>query len=215
MAYDKIVEGGQALLSQDFGQTPYAMACKCEWTCPGYVPGAFHAGIDIASIGGGEPYLLAVGYGTCVKIGRVLSGYSCSGLGPYAPCIRSGNVDIWYGHAKQSLVSIGQQVVPGQRVAVMDSVGCSTGNHVHYEVVPAGSDPDGCSALNPWPYVSIWPGTAPAAPAPAPSPSPAAAPSSSIIVPALLVAGGVLLIAAGRQGQKSPLGELSLPKLAS
>jgi murein DD-endopeptidase MepM/ murein hydrolase activator NlpD len=195
MAFDRIAEGGRVVLSQDFGQTAYAMSCRCEWTCPGYAPAAFHAGIDIASLGGEEPYLLAVGYGQCVKVGRVLAGYSCSGLGPYAPCIRSGNVDIWYGHARQSLVNVGDYVSPGQRIAIMDSVGCSTGNHVHYEVVPAGSDPNGCAALNPWPYILAWPGLAPA-PAAGDAGSAALARNISATAPILIAAGiGALLLA--------------------
>lgn len=201
MAYDSIVRGGRVVLSQDFGQTAYAMSCRCEWTCPGWAPGAFHAGIDLASIDGSQPVLLAVGYGQCVRVGRVLAGYSCSGLGPYAPCIRSGNVDVWYGHAKQSLVRPGDLVVPGQPVAIMDSVGCSTGNHVHYEVLPAGADPNGCGALNPWPYVYRWPGAAPKpVPAPAPAPAPVILPQQlGSLAPALLIVGGAaLLLAADR-----------------
>jgi murein DD-endopeptidase MepM/ murein hydrolase activator NlpD len=196
VSFDQIVQGGRAVLSQDFGQTGYAMGCRCEWTCPGYAPGAFHAGIDIASATGARPVLLAVGYGQCVKVGRVLAGYSCSGLGPYAPCIRSGNIDIWYGHALQSLVSVGQYVVPGQPIAIMDSIGCSTGNHVHYEVLHAGADPDGCGAISPWPYISSWPGgpTPPAA-APAPVIPPKVV---SAAVPLLLLGGGALLLAGRR-----------------
>lgn len=193
MAYDKVVRGG-GILTQAFGVTEYALSCRCEWTCPGYPAGAFHAGMDIASPDGSEPELLAVGYGVCVKIGRVLTGYSCSGLGPYAPCIRSGNVDVWYGHAKASLVKIGQAVTPGQPVAIMDSVGCSTGNHVHYEVVPAGQDPDGCSALEPTRYLEWWPGAAPAASAPPDQPPATSSSLSGLVLPAaLVVAGGFLL----------------------
>lgn len=198
MAFDSIVQGGRVVLSQDYGQTQWAMGCRCEWTCPGYAPGAFHAGIDLASLDGGEPVLLAAGYGTCVKIGRVLAGYSCSGLGPFAPCIRSGGVDIWYGHAKQSLVAIGESVWPGKPVAIMDSVGCSTGNHVHFEVTPAGADPNGCNTLNPWSYVNVWPGVAPA-PAPAPAPLPVS--GRSILVPTMLIGGALLLMAAGARGE--------------
>lgn len=190
MSYETIVRGG-GILTQTFGVTDYALACRCEWNCPGYPASAFHAGIDVASPHGEEPELLAVGYGVCVKIGRVLAGYSCSGLGPYAPCIRSGNIDVWYGHAKQSLVKVGDLVVPRQPVAIMDSVGCSTGNHVHYEVVPAGADPDGCSALNPYAYLASWPGKAPAS-SPAPDPAPAVT-SSGLLIPALAIGAGLLL----------------------
>jgi murein DD-endopeptidase MepM/ murein hydrolase activator NlpD len=221
--FERIMQGG-GVLTQDFGQTSYALGCRCEWTCPGYSPGAFHAGIDIAPPTGGNPTLYAVGYGQCVRVGRVLQGYTCSGLGPYAPCIRSGSVDVWYGHALRSLVSPGQFVVPGQPIAVCDSIGCSTGNHVHYEVLPAGQDPNGCNAINPWAYVSAWPGgpgganpcppgtVGPGIPscscAPGwvprndgsglcmPAPAPAAASSSTALL--LAAAGaGLLLLAAG------------------
>jgi len=203
LAFDSIVEGGAAVLSQDFGQTAYAMACRCEWTCPGYAPGSFHAGIDLASVGGGEPYLLAVGYGQCVKVGRVLAGYSCSGLGPYAPCINSGGVDIWYGHAKQSLVNPGDYVVPGQRIAIMDSIGCSTGNHVHFEVVPAGSDPNGCAALNPWAYVNVWPGQAPNPISSGPPPALYVPPALGRLAPLGLAAVGAGLLLLGRSKTSS------------
>lgn len=191
MAFEAIVQGG-GILTQDFGQTAYATSCRCEWTCPGYAPGAFHAGIDIAPPGGGTPYLLSVGYGQCVRVGRVLAGYPCSGLGPYAPCIRSGGYDFWYGHAMRSLVSPGQYVVPGQPIAVLDSVGCSTGNHVHYEVLPAGSDPNGCAAVSPWPFLGTWPGGPLQAPAPPPPPRRSR-------VPVMLVLVGGALLLAGRQ----------------
>lgn len=192
MAFDRIVEGGKALLSQTFGDTAYGRSCRCEWNCPGHADHAFHAGIDIASGHGEHSYLLAVGYGVCVKVGRVLAGYSCSGLGPYAPCIRSGPIDVWYGHALRSLVKVGDRTVPGQRIAIMGSVGCSTGTHVHYEVLRAGSDPNGCGALDPWPYVLVWPG---ARPAPAPPPPPAPVLKRSALVPALAVAGAIALVA--------------------
>jgi hypothetical protein len=165
MGFESIMQGG-GVLTQDFGQTSYAMGCRCEWTCPGYAAASFHAGIDVAPARGGQPFLLAVGYGQCVRVGRVLQGYSCSGLGPNAPCIRSGGIDIWYGHALRSLVNPGDLVVPDQPIAVCDSVGCSTGNHVHFEVLPAGSDPNGCAAVNPWSYLNGWPGQPNIAPCP-------------------------------------------------
>lgn len=195
MAFESIVSGG-GILTQTFGDTAWAMSCGCEWTCPGHPPGAFHAGLDISvSLSRPDPVLmLAVGYGQVVRIGRLTAG--CGGLGPYAPCIRSGGVDIWYGHASKCLVGPGTFVRPGQPVAVMGSIGCSTGRHVHYEVVPANWDPNGCGALDPWKYVSSWPGQP--QPAPAPAPAPAPVPVVGSVAPWLLLAGGAaLLMAAG------------------
>jgi murein DD-endopeptidase MepM/ murein hydrolase activator NlpD len=194
VAFDRIVRGG-GVLTQDFGQTAYAMSCHCEWTCPGYAPGAFHAGIDIASARGSV--LTAAGYGVVTRIGRGCPGCGCDGLGPYAVCVNSGPVDIWYGHAYQALVSIGQQVQDGSELALMDSVGCSTGNHVHFEVLPHGQDPNGCGAINPWQYVNVWPGQAPQ-PDPGPPPDQGGLPVSSSLASALLVAGAGLFLLSRR-----------------
>jgi murein DD-endopeptidase MepM/ murein hydrolase activator NlpD len=189
VAFESIVRGG-GVLTQGFGETAWARSCGCEWTCPGYTRGAFHAGIDVAARGS-SVLLLAAGYGQVVRIGRLTAG--CGGLGPYAPCVRSGGVDIWYGHAKQCLVGAGTFVVPGQPIAVMGSIGCSTGQHVHFEVMPATWDPNGCGALDPWPYVTSWPGA-----------GPAPAPPRRVIKPWMVLAGGAALILAASRTAPRP-----------
>lgn len=191
MSFEAIVRGG-GILTQDFGRTSYAIGCRCEWTCAGYPNGSFHAGIDVARPGAGVQ-LLAAGYGQVVRIGRQTAG--CGGLGPYAPCIRSGGVDIWYGHASQCLVGPGAYVVPGQPVAIMGSIGCSTGQHVHFEVVPATWDPNGCGALNSWAFVNTWPGGPPKPPKP---------PPSKLLGPLALMAGGAALLYAANRGAPKP-----------
>lgn len=188
MAYDSIVAGG-GVLTQDYGLTAFARSCQCEWRCPargsrGY---DFHAGLDVARLG--VVTLLAVGYGT--RVMRTRAPGSCGGLGPFAVCINSGPIDVWYGHASRDLVGIGARVAPGQPVAIMGSLGCSTGQHVHYEVQPAGSV-DGCASLDPRPYLNSWPGRAPA-----PPPGPTPAPSIGLNL-ALLGLGGLGLAAYAR-----------------
>jgi murein DD-endopeptidase MepM/ murein hydrolase activator NlpD len=197
VAFESIVQGG-GVLTQDFGRTAYAVSCGCEWTCPGYPGGSFHAGIDV-SRGGSNILLLAAGYGQVVRIGRLTSG--CGGLGPYAPCVRSGGVDIWYGHAAKCLIGAGTFVVPGQPIAIMGSIGCSTGTHVHFEVVPANWDPNGCGALNPWAYVTSWPGVRPGQP---PAPPPAAAPPPSSVGPLMIAIGGAALLYAASRTAPRP-----------
>lgn len=192
MAFESIIRGG-GILTQGFGQTAFALSCRCEWTCPGYAPAAFHAGIDIAPRG--DRTMLAVGYGQVVRIGRTIPG-PCSGLGPFAPCIRSGNVDIWYGHAAANLVGVGAYVKPGDPIAICGSIGCSTGTHVHYEVLPAGQDPNGCGALDPWAYVSKWPGGPVGPPPPPPKPP-------SRIFPVVLVAVGLAAVVASQREKAS------------
>jgi murein DD-endopeptidase MepM/ murein hydrolase activator NlpD len=196
VAFETIVRGG-AVLTQGFGDTAWACSCRCEWTCPGHPAGCFHAGIDVARAGAGVQ-LLAAGYGQVVRIGRQIPG--CGGLGPYAPCIRSGNRDMWYGHASKCLVGAGTWVVPGQPIAIMGSIGCSTGQHVHFEVLPAGWDPDGCGAVDPFPYVTKWPGLPHNVPVPPPPPAP---PKRSLL-PLALVAGGAALLYAGSRGAPKP-----------
>lgn len=186
MAFESIVQGG-GILTQDFGRTAYAASCGCEWTCPGYPGGSFHAGIDIAR--NGNVVLLAAGSGQVVRIGRPTAG--CGGLGPYAPCVRSGGVDIWYGHAKQCLVGAGTFVKAGQPIAIMGSIGCSTGQHVHFEVVPATWDPNACGALNPWAYISSWPGSPPS-------------PPKAAVQPWMVLAGGAALLFAATRSPARP-----------
>ncbi len=191
MAGETIVQGG-GTLTQAYGCTAWGLANRSEWNCPNRNcgPFGFHAGIDIAAAPGARPGLLAVGYGRVMQIGR-LGGY-CGGLGPNAIGIISGPWAIWYGHASAALVRAGDLVIPGQLIGRMGSLGCSTGNHVHFEVLPIGSS-SGCDSVNPWPFLSSWPGQPPA-PAPGPSPAPIS-PSSSPWLP-LALAGGLIALAA-------------------
>src|SRR5712692_2615871 len=110
MAYETIAAGG-GRLTQGFGCTTYLKEWYCGNRCG---PGRrWHAGIDIGIPIGTT--LLAVGYGTVVAIG---DRPSCGGagrgptgcFGPGAVCIRSGNIDVWYGHSLAPLVNCGQTV---------------------------------------------------------------------------------------------------------
>lgn len=187
VAYESIVAGG-GVKTQPYGCTAWACANRTEWNCPGRCscPYGFHAGVDVAAAPGTQ--LLAVGYGTRVYVPR--DPGSCGGLGPYAVCIRSGSVDIWYGHCRRDLIGMAAPVVPGQPIAEMGSYGCSTGTHVHFEVQPAGQV-QGCGSIDPTPYLSRWPGSPPLPPGP---PPPDAMPTGNRDW--LLLAGAGLLIAA-------------------
>jgi murein DD-endopeptidase MepM/ murein hydrolase activator NlpD len=191
MAFGQLVRGG-GVQTQEYGCSRWACANHTEWNCPSRCSCRYgwHAGLDVAAGAGAQ--LLAIGYGT--RVYRTRDPGSCGGLGPYAVCINSGPVDIWYGHCRKDLVGIAANVVPGQPIAEMGSFGCSTGTHVHFEVQPAGSV-NGCASLDPAPYLSRWPGAPPVTPPPQPIPgSPPApgAPDHSW----LLLAGAGLLVAA-------------------
>jgi len=68
----------------------------------------------------------------------IFAGWSNEGYG-YMVKIRywDGTVS-WMAHNSRLLVSIGEQVSPGQRVAYSGSTGNSTGPHVHLEIHPDG-----------------------------------------------------------------------------
>jgi murein DD-endopeptidase MepM/ murein hydrolase activator NlpD len=207
VAGELVVLGG-GTQTQSYGNTTWALQSQREWNCPGRGSQgySFHAGVDLAARSGTP--LLAVGYGRVRKVGRV-EGSSCGGLGPFAVCVTSGAVDIWYGHCARNLVNVGDQVIPGQQIALMGFIGCvspmsALGSHVHYEVQPTGLV-DGCQSLSPYPYLQSWPGQPAAPPAPSPGlPPPAPAPQTSRAALALLLgAGGLLLLRAG-QGRSRP-----------
>jgi murein DD-endopeptidase MepM/ murein hydrolase activator NlpD len=189
MAFPQLVRGG-GVQTQPYGCSSYACGCHCEWNCPQRGCSCrygFHAGLDVAAAW--LTPLLAIGYGT--RVYRRRDPGSCGGLGPFAVCITSGGVDVWYGHLSKDLVGIGATVVPGQVVGLMGSLGCSTGTHVHYEVQPAGSV-DGCRSLDPGPYLTRWPGASPVTP-----PPPGSVPPAKSNADWLLLAGAGLLLAAG------------------
>lgn len=176
-------------------------------------PGQFNPGIDIAAPCG--TVLRAVGYGYVVSVGKPCWA------GPHAVVIGSGNVWILYAHCSNHFVSPGQQVAPGQAVAAVGSMtggpccgasqanpcaassncgGVATGPHVHWQVNPAGVPFDSryCSGINPVPYLTSWPGRAPSPAAPNPSPDVQLAKSIPGVVPFLLIAGGIALVASRR-----------------
>lgn len=92
-----------------------------------------HTGQDFAAPAGRA--VRAVGAGVVVS-----SGWD----GAYGRKIvlRHGNgTETWYCHLSSASVSAGQRVGVGQRIGGVGSTGNSTGNHLHFEVHPAGGGP--------------------------------------------------------------------------
>ncbi len=86
----------------------------------------FHSGIDYAA-NTNSPILAA-------ESGVVILSGSNGGYGNCVIIDHGGGVSTLYGHANKLLVSKGDQVIRGQKIALVGSTGLSTGPHLHFEV---------------------------------------------------------------------------------
>lgn len=107
---------------------------------PVYGTRKYHSGMDMAASGGSP--ILAAANGT-VRFAGWNGGYG------YCVIIDHGSgIQTLYGHASKLLVSVGQSVSRGEKIALVGTTGTSTGNHLHFEVLNNGT------ATNPRPYLS-------------------------------------------------------------
>jgi murein DD-endopeptidase MepM/ murein hydrolase activator NlpD len=88
---------------------------------------AFHRGIDVAAPTGTP--IVAARSGTVTY-----AGWSSRGYGNLVRIRHAGGAETWYAHASRILVSVGQYVSQGERVALIGSTGLSTGPHLHFEL---------------------------------------------------------------------------------
>jgi murein DD-endopeptidase MepM/ murein hydrolase activator NlpD len=88
--------------------------------------GVFHYGIDLANAIG-TPIVAAAD-------GVVAESGPASGFGLWIRIRHSDGTTTVYGHINRSLVTEGQQVRAGQKIAEMGNRGNSTGPHLHFEV---------------------------------------------------------------------------------
>lgn len=101
----------------------------------------FHGGLDIPGSYGSA--IVAANAGKVIWAGNRGDSY-----GNYVIIDHGGGVSTLYGHSSKVLVSTGQRVSRGQRIANVGSTGRSTGPHCHFEVRINGS------RVNPNPYVN-------------------------------------------------------------
>lgn len=101
--------------------------------------GRRHTGIDIGGENGSD--IRAAADGTVTYADR-LGGY-----GNYVVIDHGNGIQTAYGHCSSINISVGDNVVRGQKIAYMGSTGNSTGPHLHFEVKQDGE------FLNPLDYV--------------------------------------------------------------
>jgi murein DD-endopeptidase MepM/ murein hydrolase activator NlpD len=97
----------------------------------GYRWGVLHAGIDLAnSIG--TPI-------RAVSDGVVIDAGPTAGYGMWVKLRHADGTVTLYGHVNTTMVSRGQRVMAGDRIATMGNRGNSTGPHLHFEVLLGGT----------------------------------------------------------------------------
>jgi murein DD-endopeptidase MepM/ murein hydrolase activator NlpD len=99
--------------------------------------GRHHKGIDIANAIGTP--IVAAADGTVA-----FAGWTDGGYGYLVEILHPDGVRTLYAHNSQLLVDTGDVVKRSQTIALMGDSGHSTGPHLHFEVVPPGSQ-----AVNP------------------------------------------------------------------
>ena len=115
------------------------------WPCPSYTrissyfgprpqptPGAStdHKGIDLAA-----PYGSAI---LASAAGKVTTSTYSKSAGNYIVIAHGNGMSTVYMHCSSLLVSVGETVSQGQRIAKVGSTGYSTGNHLHFGVIKRG-----------------------------------------------------------------------------
>ena len=94
----------------------------------GTITSTSHTGIDLAKSYGTD--ILAVADGKVIEV-----RYTNIGLGIFTIIDHGGGVFSIYGHTSRVIVTKGQSVVRGQKIAEVGSSGYSTGAHLHLEIV--------------------------------------------------------------------------------
>ncbi|MCH5256351.1 MAG: M23 family metallopeptidase [Lachnospiraceae bacterium] len=126
--YIKPISGGR--LSSGFGRR----------RAPTRGASSYHKGIDWATPVGTA--VMASSSGVVTKAGWG------SGYGYVVYITHSDGRQTRYGHLSKVLVSVGQSVSQGQKIALSGNTGVSTGPHVHFEILINGSQVNPLNYLN-------------------------------------------------------------------
>lgn len=125
-------------------QRQQAIAAAHRWVSPvagytltsgfGFRWGKMHPAQDLACPPGSAVHALSSGT-------VVFAGWSTEGYGNFVKIRYWDGTVSWMAHNSRLIVSVGDQVSPGQLVAYSGSTGHSTGPHVHLEIHPDGGAP--------------------------------------------------------------------------
>lgn len=93
--------------------------------------GIFHRGTDFGAAHGSSIY--AADGGTVYFAGE------CGTYGNLVKIDHGNGMQTYYAHCSQLLVSQGEEVAKGEKIALVGSTGNSTGPHLHFEVIIGGA----------------------------------------------------------------------------
>lgn len=110
-------------ITQEYGWTPYALS--------GAYNGLPHNGIDFGNPTGSQVIAPA-------NLRITEADWDNSGFGWHVRGVDPWGFEHLFGHLYQFLVSVGQQTIEGQPLALSDSSGNSTAPHLHWSVRPPG-----------------------------------------------------------------------------
>lgn len=137
----------KVIITQYFGNTPFST------TNPQVYNGMGHNGVDFGASVGTAIYSAADG----VVTGVGNSDAACPGVsfGKWVLVKHNNGLSTLYAHLSSQLVSAGQSVTAGQKIALSGNTGYSTGPHLHFTVYAS----DGVHVAGPTEYQSKVCGT--------------------------------------------------------
>ena len=118
---------------QFFGVDQSGPACEfnkdypCDVSFYKYMGFGLHKGVDIPCSSGTE--IFAAHRGKVIKLSDSLT----QGIGVVLESL-DGQIRTVYWHLKEYLLTIGEMVNEGQKIALSDNTGFSKGNHLHWEI---------------------------------------------------------------------------------
>jgi murein DD-endopeptidase MepM/ murein hydrolase activator NlpD len=116
------------------GAVPEAGGFGARWVVGCAACSTSHQGVDFAAANG-TPVVAALP-------GRVVSAGVLGGYGNQILLQHADGTQTRYGHLSAIGVQPGQTVVAGQRIGAVGNTGVSTGAHLHFEVIVAGTPID-------------------------------------------------------------------------